>query len=295
MLKYVEGDIFHSPAQVLVNTVNTVGVMGKGIALSFKKRYPEMFERYRKTCDEHKLTIGKLILWYGPDHWVLDFPTKENWRNPSKLSYIEDGLKTFCRKYADYNITSIAFPRLGCGNGELKWDDVKPLMEKYLKDLPIDVFVYLGPGEATMPEHRSQKKMDSWLKEHARDMSFAGIRDELSYHCSLVPVEFMLDDTKWLAQWKEETSTLVFTKKEGQGQPISVDESVLQEIWDYIQNTCIFRISDKLENNLVYYLLFSMGYLTIARIQDSGTEQMYDGYQLDAGSGRYFLVRGTES
>lgn len=145
MLKYVEGDIFYSPAQVLVNTVNTVGVMGKGLALSFKRRYPEMFERYRKICDEHKLTIGKLFIWYGQDHWVLNFPTKENWRNPSKLSYIENGLKTFCRIYANYNITSIAFPKLGCGNGDLKWDDVKPLMEKYLKDLPIDVYIYLGP------------------------------------------------------------------------------------------------------------------------------------------------------
>ena len=76
MLKYVEGDIFNSPAQVLVNTVNTVGVMGKGIALSFKKRYTEMFTQYRDACDKHKLTIGKLILWYGPDHWILNFPTK---------------------------------------------------------------------------------------------------------------------------------------------------------------------------------------------------------------------------
>ena len=143
MIKYVQGDIFNSPAQVLVNTVNTVGVMGKGIALSFKKMYPDMYEAYRKECDKHRLIIGKLMLWYGTDHWVLMFPTKEHWRNPSRIEYIEKGLMTFVRKYTDYNITSIAFPKLGCGNGELDWTDVKPLMERYLKDLPIDIYIYL--------------------------------------------------------------------------------------------------------------------------------------------------------
>ncbi|MBO6283479.1 MAG: macro domain-containing protein, partial [Pseudobutyrivibrio sp.] len=113
MLKYIEGDIFSSPAQVLVNTVNTVGVMGKGIALEYKKRYPEMFNQYKLQCDRHKLVVGKLILWYGIDHWILQFPTKEHWRNPSKLEYIERGLMTFVNKYADYNISSIAFPKLG--------------------------------------------------------------------------------------------------------------------------------------------------------------------------------------
>lgn len=117
MITYIEGDLFNSPAQVLVNTVNTVGVMGKGIALEFKKRYPEMFKQYKKMCDEHKLTIGRLMLWYEQDHWLLQFPTKENWRNPSKIEYIEKGLAAFVKKYADYNISSIAFPKLGCGNG----------------------------------------------------------------------------------------------------------------------------------------------------------------------------------
>lgn len=129
MIEYVEGDIFNSPAQVIVNTVNTVGVMGKGLALSFKKRYPEMFASYRSACEKRQLKTGKLMLWYAPDHWILLFPTKENWRNPSKLEYIENGLIKFVNTYAEKNITSIAFPKLGCGNGELNWDDVRPLME----------------------------------------------------------------------------------------------------------------------------------------------------------------------
>ena len=101
MLEYMEGNIFDSPAQVIVNPVNTVGVMGKGIALEFKKRYPDMFTAYRTACEKHQLTTGKLMLWRGPDHWVLMFPTKQNWRNPSKIEYIEAGLLKFVNTYAE--------------------------------------------------------------------------------------------------------------------------------------------------------------------------------------------------
>ena len=154
MIEYVEGNIFNSPAQVIVNPVNTVGVMGKGIALEFKNRYPIMFEKYKTACEKHMLTIGKLMLVSAPDHLLLLFPTKESWRYPSKLSYIELGLKRFCDYYAQRGITSIAFPKLGCGNGELDWEEVKPLMERYLKDLPIDVYIYLDKGKLGEPEHK---------------------------------------------------------------------------------------------------------------------------------------------
>ena len=143
MIKYIEGDIFSTPAQTIVNPVNTVGVMGKGLALDFKKRYPEMFNRYKKICEMKQLTTGKLMLYYAPDHWILLFPTKEHWRNPSKLEYIENGLAAFVKKYSDKDIQSIAFPKLGCGNGELNWEDVKPIMEKYLSNLNIDVYIYI--------------------------------------------------------------------------------------------------------------------------------------------------------
>ena len=157
MIEYVEGDIFNSPAQVIVNTVNTVGVMGKGLALSFKNRYPDMFQSYKRVCEKNLLKIGKLLLYYYPDHWVLLFPTKEHWKNPSKIEYIEAGLIKFTSTYAEKNITSIAFPKLGCGNGELNWEAVRPLMEKYLRPLPIDVFIYLGVGPDAIPEHKAFK------------------------------------------------------------------------------------------------------------------------------------------
>ena len=290
MLKYIKGDIFNSPAQVLVNTVNTVGVMGKGIALSFKKKYPEMFTTYRKACDKHQLIIGKLMLWYGPDHWILNFPTKEHWRNPSKMEYIEKGLMAFQRKYADYNITSIAFPKLGCGNGELDWKQVKPLMEKYLKELPIDVYIYLSPGIDPIPEHKIPKAMDAWLKEHAKDMSFTGVKDEIVINSSIVPINFLYKDLSWDARWDNKTDSLVFN--DSSGKEIIVKEKTLQTLWDNIQNTEIFNVTADEATNLVYFLLASMGYLTSVKIQDEETDKFFDGYQLDAGSGRYFSIKG---
>lgn len=290
MLKYVKGDIFNSPAQVLVNTVNTVGVMGKGIALSFKKKYPEMFTTYRKACDKHQLIIGKLMLWYGPDHWILNFPTKEHWRNPSKMEYIEKGLMAFQRKYADYNITSIAFPKLGCGNGELDWKQVKPLMERYLKELPIDVYIYLSPGIDPVPEHKVPKAMDAWLKEHAKDMSFTGVKDEIVINSSIVPINFSYKNDSWNARWDNKTDSLIINNSSGK--EFVVKEKTLQTLWDNIQNTEIFNITKDETTNLVYFLLASMGYLTSVKIQDQDTDEFHDGYQLDAGSGRYFSIKG---
>ena len=143
MIAYIQGDIFESSAQVLVNAVNTVGVMGAGIALSFKNRYPAMFNEYRSLCNKKLLVPGRLYLWRGADKQVLLFPTKEHWRNPSKLEYIELGLKEFRRTWKQLGITSIALPKLGCGYGGLDWEKVKLLMEKYLSDLPIDIYIYV--------------------------------------------------------------------------------------------------------------------------------------------------------
>ncbi|NVB41152.1 macro domain-containing protein [Pseudenhygromyxa sp. WMMC2535] len=142
MLHYVCHDIFESPAQTLVNTVNTVGVMGKGLAREFKRRYPVMFERYRSFCDSGDLEVGKLYLFRTPNEWVLNFPTKQHWRSPSKLEWIEAGLRKFVAEYEAQGIRSVSFPQLGCGNGGLDWAEVKPLMAQHLGPLPIPVFVH---------------------------------------------------------------------------------------------------------------------------------------------------------
>lgn len=154
MLTYHRTSILTSQAQTVVNTVNTVGVMGKGLAAAFKARYPDMAKAYRKLCAEKKIQIGQLWLWKVPEQWVLNFPTKKHWRNPSKLSYVEAGLKKFVAQYEERGIREIAFPRLGCGNGELDWTDVRPLMERYLNSLPIPVYIHDYEADIGLPEHR---------------------------------------------------------------------------------------------------------------------------------------------
>ena len=144
MITYVVGDIFTSPAKVLVNTVNTVGVMGKGIAYGFKRIYPEMFEQYQYFCEEGMFNVGQLWLYKTPHKWILNFPTKKHWRSKSKVEYIEAGLQKFVDTYDLKGMLSVAFPMLGCGNGGLDWNtQIQPLMEEYLTDLPIDIFIYL--------------------------------------------------------------------------------------------------------------------------------------------------------
>ena len=143
MILYVQGDLFQSPAQVLVNTVNTVGVMGKGVALQFKRHFPEMFAKYSELCEKGDFNVGSLWLYKTPNKWVLNFPTKRHWRQPSRIEYVESGIKKFVETYSSMGIHSIAFPPLGCGNGQLDFrSQVQPLMEKYLQPLPIEVFVY---------------------------------------------------------------------------------------------------------------------------------------------------------
>lgn len=285
MIEYVKGDIFNSPAQVIVNPVNTVGVMGKGLALSFKQRYPEMFDSYKKICEKKQFFIGKLLLYYAPDHWVLLFPTKEHWRYPSKLEYIEKGLIKFVQQFAEKNITSIAFPKLGCGNGELNWKDVKPMMENYLNNLPIDVYIYLGYNDtAVLPEHKNPNKTMEWLKSNAKDMSFNGVKDDIIYQSEIIPIKFQYKNNIWEAKW--ENGLKLFSEK----QNINISEDQFFEIWDDIRTKEIFLFSEDNTVNLVYYLLFSLKYLSPIMIEMKGTTDFMNGFQLNKGYGRMYSV-----
>lgn len=169
MLIYRRTSLLESTAQTLVNTVNCVGVMGKGIAKDFREREPEMFAAYKRICDQKLLLPGKLWLWKGATSWVLNFPTKQHWRYPSKIQWIEAGLEKFVGHYENLGITEISFPRLGCGNGGLKWDNVRPVMERHLKDLPIQVFIHDYTVDIGLPEH--MESVASQLKDEAVDSS----------------------------------------------------------------------------------------------------------------------------
>ncbi len=147
MIEYKEGNLFDTDAQVLVNTVNTVGVMGKGIALQFKKNFPDNFKLYKKACETEQIKIGELFLTeeeslvFGKKI-ILNFPTKTDWKKPSEYDYIEQGLKDLVKLISEKKFTSVAIPPLGSGQGGLEWKKVKSIMEKYLKNLNCKIIIY---------------------------------------------------------------------------------------------------------------------------------------------------------
>lgn len=134
-IKELNSSIFDSTCQTLVNTVNCVGVMGRGLALEFKRRYPKMYAYYLRMCKRGLLRPGKLLLYKESTPWILNFPTKDHWKYPSNLKYIELGLSEFANTYKKHGISSIAFPELGTSSGKLDWEDVRRLMYMYLKPL----------------------------------------------------------------------------------------------------------------------------------------------------------------
>jgi O-acetyl-ADP-ribose deacetylase (regulator of RNase III) len=148
MIEYVVGNILDSPFPVLVNTVNTVGIMGKGIALQFKKAYPNNFRAYSQACKDGNVAIGKLFIskdnnLVTGEKLIINFPTKTDWRKPSEYSYIEAGLKDLMKIINANDIKEIAMPPLGAGNGGLDWERVKKIIEKELSALTnVKIYVY---------------------------------------------------------------------------------------------------------------------------------------------------------
>lgn len=148
MIKFVEGDFFDYDADVRVNTVNCVGVMGAGVALAFKKKFPEMYKDYKSACSKKEIKPGKPHVWSKGDMFskrltIINFPTKDHWRRPSTYEYVESGLiwlRNFLSTYSDDSCITI--PALGCGHGGLDWEIVKKLIIKHLSDLEIKVLVF---------------------------------------------------------------------------------------------------------------------------------------------------------
>lgn len=236
MLTYLRGDLLSSPAQVQVNTVNVVGVMGKGIALQFKYKYPEMFKSYRQICEKHLFDVGNLYLWKSSKKWVLLFPTKKHWRNPSKIEYIESGLKKFVENYDRLGIESIAFPKLGCGNGNLDWNIVKPIMEKYLKPLPINIYIYIDNYNDFQPEHTDDNFIE-WLHSNPRDLSFNELKEEL---LAVIKNNNQILYADGFIKYIEWDKNILLIKN---GREITVKEDEFCDFWDYIRNVGIIEIN----------------------------------------------------
>lgn len=128
-------NIFDTKMDAIINPVNCVGVMGKGLALEFKNKYPENFLKYKKVCDNNELTIGKCFTTFENGKYIVNFPTKNHWKNKSEYSYIEEGMLALIRHINHYNIKSISIPKLGCGLGGLEWNKVKQIIVDNLQPL----------------------------------------------------------------------------------------------------------------------------------------------------------------
>ena len=146
MIRYTTGNLLDAPVEALVNTVNTVGVMGKGIALMFKERFPANMRAYAEACKQGDVVTGKMFITQtgellGP-RWIVNFPTKQHWRNPAQMAWIQEGLQDLRAWLQAQQVSSIAIPPLGAGNGGLPWPEVKQAIETALGDLDIDILLY---------------------------------------------------------------------------------------------------------------------------------------------------------
>ena len=147
MLEVRIGDLFESKAQTLVNTVNCVGIMGKGVALGFKQRFPEMLKDYQRRCERGEVRLGRPYLFKALEPpWILNFPTKDHWRSVARLADIVTGLEYLLEHYREWGIGSMAVPPLGCGEGQLEWRIVGRTLYRYLNqmDIPVELFAPYG-------------------------------------------------------------------------------------------------------------------------------------------------------
>ena len=156
MIEYKKGNLLEAEAEALVNTVNCVGVMGKGIALQFKQAYPDNFKEYAKACKNNLVMPGKMFIvdtgsMFNP-RYIINFPTKRHWKGNSKIEDIQSGLINFVEKLREYGIHSVAIPPLGCGNGGLDWDQVRPLIEEAALKVPDVLFMVYPPNGSPEPD-----------------------------------------------------------------------------------------------------------------------------------------------
>lgn len=210
MINEVQGNLLHAPVEALVNTVNTEGVMGKGLALEFKKTYPEMFRDYAAAAKRGELKLGAMHVWStglldGPQ-LIINFPTKGHWRSKSRVADITIGLQDLTRLIHEYGITSIAIPPLGCGNGGLDWEIVRPRIYEAFRLLPdVDVRIYppsFSPNAQPLPSKKRERTMtphraalvslcNSYIRKSLHDISLIEIQ-KLVYFLQLSGEELNL-------------------------------------------------------------------------------------------------------
>jgi len=191
MIKPASGNILDAKTEALVNTVNTVGVMGKGIALQFKEKFPKNFELYRKAFERGELKVGKMLVTdlgtFENPRYLINFPTKEHWRGRSRYEYVTEGLSDLVNVIRNQHIRSIAIPPLGCGNGGLDWTKVKQLITDALEPLPdIEVLLFEPAGAPFVHTKTSNGKL---TPARAMVISLAMRYVELGYELTLLEIQ----------------------------------------------------------------------------------------------------------
>lgn len=244
MIVYVVGEHYQSPARVLVNPVNTVGVMGSGIAFDFKRFFPEMFNAYQDLCQQDRFNIGQLLLYKTPHKWILNFPEKGHFRANVRTEHISDGLKKFVATHSECGITSASFPALGQDDESLNWEEeIRPRMEAYLNPLPIIVYVHLN--ELNNPyshEKRNIRSIRSWLTGQTSHLPFdkfwRDIKNSVEDKPTLRTFDTLLErfhvgiDTGRNKRGRNLTLRINESPK-----PIFLSQSTLIDLWNYVTRT----------------------------------------------------------
>ncbi|MBM4285653.1 MAG: macro domain-containing protein [Deltaproteobacteria bacterium] len=194
MVELTKGNLLTADAEALVNTVNCVGYMGKGIALQFKQAFPDNFEAYQKACKNHEVQIGRMFVFktgsmYNPKY-IINFPTKGHWREKSRLSAIKAGLKTLIEEVRRLGIHSVAVPPLGCGLGGLKWQQVRPLIEGAFKEVPeVQVLLYAPVGAPEAKEMPVRTKRPHLTTARALFLKLMELYAAFHYRLTLLEIQ----------------------------------------------------------------------------------------------------------
>ena len=191
MIRFIRGNLLDAETEAVVNTVNTVGIMGRGIALQFKERFPENFKAYEAACKADKVEIGRMFVTrtsiLSNPRWIINFPTKKHWRNPTKIEWVVDGLQDLRRFIDQEGIRSISIPPLGCGNGGLQWSRVKREIEFALSELDLEIVVY--EPSADYMAHAKQAGVQVLTPARAMIAEMVRRYMILGFECTLIEVQ----------------------------------------------------------------------------------------------------------
>lgn len=210
-IEYKDGNMFNEPVEAIVNTVNCVGVMGKGVALEFKRRWPQNFKAYKRLCDDKMLSPGNVFVFENNDfldnkhRYLINFPTKDHWRSKSRIDYINSGLKNLISELRRLDIRSVAMPPLGCGNGGLEWDEVRHVIEDRASELPDVKFIIFQPFSTAAALEQSVPQLEFTIARASMMSAFAELErffdgrftrltaQKISYFLQVLGVDFDLD------------------------------------------------------------------------------------------------------